>query len=131
MNNWILYVLSSDTSRRTYTGVTNNFIRRIRQHNGELKGGAKATRNARPWSVLFQLQGLDKRTALRLEWRMHHCRAGNGIKGRSKSLINALYSIEIPDCTLVIFNKIDQIIIDFLPHNVKLINNSSSTASSF
>ena len=27
----------------TYLGITNNFKRRLRQHNGEIKGGAKYT----------------------------------------------------------------------------------------
>jgi predicted GIY-YIG superfamily endonuclease len=95
---WLMYILVSANSRRTYVGVTNNFPRRIRQHNGELKGGAKATRaeSARPWVPLVHVCGLDKRSALRLEWRMHHCRKGRGIKGRVDTLYAAVHMIELP-----------------------------------
>ena len=44
-----LYVLLSADGRRTYVGITTDVERRLRQHNGELVGGAKATRAHRPW----------------------------------------------------------------------------------
>lgn len=31
----------------SYVGMTNNFFRRIRQHNGEISGGAKYTQKVR------------------------------------------------------------------------------------
>jgi predicted GIY-YIG superfamily endonuclease len=36
---------------RTYVGVATNAVRRLRQHNGELVGGARATRAGRPWRL--------------------------------------------------------------------------------
>lgn len=36
-----------------YTGKTNNLLRRIRQHNGEILNGAKYTRARRPVSLVF------------------------------------------------------------------------------
>lgn len=36
-----MYVLESLDGKRTYVGVTKNMRRRLRQHNGELAGGAK------------------------------------------------------------------------------------------
>jgi predicted GIY-YIG superfamily endonuclease len=47
---WFVYVLVSRTGR-TYVGVTTDMVRRLRQHNGELAGGARATRAGRPWRV--------------------------------------------------------------------------------
>eukprot|EP00122_Pirum_gemmata_P014970 Pgem_evm1s13979 len=46
-NNYIVYVLTNSCNKRTYLGVTNNSIRRLRQHNGELKGGARSTKMAK------------------------------------------------------------------------------------
>jgi len=47
---WWVYVLVNETGR-TYVGITKDTSRRTRQHNGHLKGGAKATRRGRPWNV--------------------------------------------------------------------------------
>jgi predicted GIY-YIG superfamily endonuclease len=48
---WFAYVLVSTTRERTYVGVTTDLERRARQHNGELGGGARATRAGRPWKI--------------------------------------------------------------------------------
>jgi len=60
-------------------GVTFNTTRRLRQHNGEIKGGARSTRG-RQWRFLFLVRGLARRTALQLEWRLH--RRGHGSRVR-------------------------------------------------
>ena len=44
MNNYIVYLLKNSCNNFTYLGITNNSNRRIRQHNGIIKGGAKYTR---------------------------------------------------------------------------------------
>jgi len=41
--NYIIYLLVNTCNSNTYIGITNNKERRIRQHNGELVGGAKYT----------------------------------------------------------------------------------------
>lgn len=40
---YVLYLLYHENKNRTYLGITNNCKRRWRQHNGEIKGGARAT----------------------------------------------------------------------------------------
>ncbi|HFE45205.1 MAG TPA: GIY-YIG nuclease family protein [Nannocystis exedens] len=51
MQDWYVYVLLSADRRRTYVGVTTDLDRRLQQHNGDLPGGAKATRQGRPWTL--------------------------------------------------------------------------------
>ena len=71
---WTCYVIGRLDGDRTYCGMTNNFSRRIRQHNAEITGGARATARAGPgWVPLLTIEGFeDKREALRAEWRLHH-----------------------------------------------------------
>jgi len=40
---WTLYLLYHAVSNRTYLGVTTNVERRLRQHRGEIVGGARYT----------------------------------------------------------------------------------------
>ncbi|KAJ9685562.1 hypothetical protein PVL29_017558 [Vitis rotundifolia] len=66
---WLVYlILSTNTPIKTYVGVTTNFSRRLKQHNGELKGGAKASRTGRPWVCACIIQGFkDKSEACQFE----------------------------------------------------------------
>lgn len=83
------YVIVSDN--RSYVGITNNLQRRLRQHNGEIKGGAKATRG-KSWSLLCVLSGFPTpRAARQFEWRMHHPpKKGSGLKWRLACLQTVL-----------------------------------------
>jgi predicted GIY-YIG superfamily endonuclease len=70
---WICYILLSASGRRTYIGKTNNPHRRLRQHNGEIAGGAKATRTDRPWSHICLISGFkSEKEALRFEYMLKH-----------------------------------------------------------
>ncbi|KAJ4836657.1 hypothetical protein Tsubulata_041988 [Turnera subulata] len=63
LRSWCVYlILSTNTPIKTYVGVTNNFSRRLKQHNGELKGGAKASRAGRPWVCACLIRGFDDRS---------------------------------------------------------------------
>jgi structure-specific endonuclease subunit SLX1 len=87
-NNYLLYCLVSTVApRQTYVGITNNFKRRLRQHNGEITGGARRTRAYRPWKPFIHVSGLTKTQALQLEWAMKHRRkGGSGPNGRVRTL---------------------------------------------
>ena len=66
------YVLKSFDGR-FYVGYTIDFTRRLRQHNGELVGGAKKTERGRPWIPICHIKGFyDKSSALRFEYRIQH-----------------------------------------------------------
>ncbi|XP_059434534.1 structure-specific endonuclease subunit slx1 isoform X3 [Corylus avellana] len=55
---WCVYlILSTNVPIKTYVGVTTDFPRRLRQHNGELKGGAKASHAGRPWVCACIIRG--------------------------------------------------------------------------
>lgn len=85
----VCYVIRSHTKKRTYCGFTNAFWeRRIRAHNGEIKGGAKYTRFGRPWSPLFIVKGFrTKKEALHFEYAMKHTNISSyGLNGRIRCL---------------------------------------------
>lgn len=79
-NNFICYILRNNNEKyknRTYNGFTNNIKRRIRQHNGIIKGGAKYTCRYRidenSWQIIAIVSGFpDKINALQCEWRIKH-----------------------------------------------------------
>lgn len=73
------YLLLSST--RTYIGCSNNPSKRLRQHNGEIKGGAKATLMHRPWRHKAIVTGFKTRTsALSFEWHAKHPRKSTLLK---------------------------------------------------
>jgi structure-specific endonuclease subunit SLX1 len=68
---WYCYMLLSADGRKqkTYVGATVDPDRRLRQHNGELVGGAHATKG-RVWKRRFLVGGFDSEVpALKFEWR--------------------------------------------------------------
>lgn len=64
-----VYVLES-TMGRTYVGATINLDRRLRQHNSEISGGAKATRG-QTWTRIAYVSGFPTWSeCLKFEWRL-------------------------------------------------------------
>lgn len=101
------YILFNKSNNKTYVGYTNNPTRRIRQHNGEIKGGARATTRSptsSPWNFALLItavssdaspntEAFDNKKALSLEWHMKHTRPKpktRGMQGRIATLYNAL-----------------------------------------
>lgn len=69
-----VYLLLSDNNRNTYVGATIDVNRRLRQHNSEIKGGAKATTSrvskGEMWRRICYVSGFpDWSSALQFEWR--------------------------------------------------------------
>ena len=67
---YVVYVLVNTSHNKTYIGITNKPERRIRQHNGELVGGAKYTTSNKAegeWKFYGFIRNLDKHTSLSLE----------------------------------------------------------------
>ena len=67
-----VYLLSLPCKKRTYIGATIDLTHRLRQHNGEIKGGAKAT-SGNKWERVAYVSGFpDWRSALQFEWKWKH-----------------------------------------------------------
>lgn len=69
-NIYIIYLLINTNNNYTYLGITNNSIRRLRQHNGEIKGGAKYTNSFKgngEWIYYLKIKNLTKSEALSIE----------------------------------------------------------------
>ena len=63
---WYVYLLRcADGS--LYTGIATDLQRRLRQHNGELAGGAQYTRGRRPVTLLWMETRRDRSGAQRRE----------------------------------------------------------------
>lgn len=66
---WSIYLLLCD-GRLIYTGITTDVARRMRQHRGELVGGAKFTQRARTLELLYHTAVGNRRLASQAEYRL-------------------------------------------------------------
>lgn len=73
---WYCYILRTSNPiypNNTYNGSTNDLNRRLKQHNGQIGGGAKATSNKGPWQYYAVLTGfMTHNEALSCEWKIKH-----------------------------------------------------------
>ena len=70
---YCVYLLNNTSNNCTYIGSTNNKERRIRQHNGQLVGGAKYTHAKKQngeWKYYGIITNLNKNLALSIEKRI-------------------------------------------------------------
>ncbi len=84
-------------NNKTYVGYTINPTRRLRQHNGEIKGGAKYTKRMQGKAQFLAIISpfYDKKTALQFEWAMkHHKPKKHYISGRVNKLIELLSRVK-------------------------------------
>lgn len=90
-----VYLLESEDRKKTYIGATVDLDHRLKQHNGELAGGAKATQGRR-WNRVCAITGFpDWRATLQFEWAWkHHSRRlrGYGLDVRFRALQTLLHS---------------------------------------
>lgn len=110
-NYYYCYVLDAADCPHTYAGYTVDPARRLRQHNGELAGGARATtRRSSAWRFAFVVggAGLDSAsTAMSLEWHLK-CRhrrpqqqrggGGSPVQRRVQLLATALANPKFARC---------------------------------
>lgn len=63
---WFVYLVQC-ADGTYYTGVTTDLARRLRQHNGEIVGGAGYTRGRRPVDLVWSEACVDRSDAQRRE----------------------------------------------------------------
>ena len=89
MSKYFVYLLES-TNHATYVGATIDLDHRLRQHNGEIKGGARATtmkvKKGETWKRVCYIEGFPTWSeCLRFEWAW---------KFYSRKLSNKLFPLE-------------------------------------
>lgn len=89
------YILRSEHEKHknmTYNGFTTDPWKRLRQHNGEISGGAKTTHGKGPWKIYVLLTGFKtKNNSLSCEWRI---RKPTGNKRREPQFCNPVGRIK-------------------------------------
>ena len=65
-NNWLIYILKCGDGS-LYCGITNNLEKRLKQHKGEIKGGAKYTRSHWPCKLVYKEKSRSRSDALQRE----------------------------------------------------------------
>ena len=63
---WLIYILECRDGS-LYCGITNNIEKRLKQHKGEIKGGAKYTRSHRPCKLVYKEKSASRSEALKRE----------------------------------------------------------------
>lgn len=66
MSDWYVYMLRC-ADNTLYTGVTTDPERRLREHNGEVKGGARYTRTRQPVTMVWQETHANRSEACKRE----------------------------------------------------------------
>ena len=93
---YVVYLLKCDNL--SYVGMTNDIFKRLRQHNGEISGGAKYTSKKKRWYPVLIIDGFqDMKSAMQCEWKLKHFSKGSvrGVKGKLKNLSKYLYEENI------------------------------------
>ena len=74
INEPCVYVMQSGrVTGRAYVGFSVDPAERVRRHNGEIVGGAAATRSGRPWTILLVISGFPSQvSALQFEHALQH-----------------------------------------------------------
>jgi hypothetical protein len=153
----ICYILTNDSDDRTYNGYTNNPKRRLRQHNGEIKGGARYTsRPLRPsssssskefgedrrrhWKFLALIESpqFSHTSALSFEWHLKYPtnkrprpKHFDGANGRLEGLVLALRHRKFDEFKFRV--SVDEAYTDMFRHMIRritLTNDQESSSSS-
>ena len=70
---WTVYLLEC-SDKTLYCGITNSLDNRLKQHRGDLPGGAKYTRSRAPFKMVYQEERNSRSEALKRELVIKKCR---------------------------------------------------------
>ena len=74
---YYIYIIKAINKDRFYIGYTVDLIRRLKQHNREIKGGARATsRDMWSFLILIKCDTWTKNQALSFEWHLKSHKRG-------------------------------------------------------
>ena len=80
---YVVYILKCENY--SYVGMTNDIFKRLRQHNGEIKGGARYTSKRKGWYPVLIIDGFQNmKSAMQCEWRLK--KRKKGVLGKLKSV---------------------------------------------
>ena len=86
---WFFYLIKNNNL--TYAGVSPTPDKRLRQHNGEIKGGAKYTTSKGPgWEHICLIGGFQNKVqSMQFEWAVKHVtpRDAGGVENRIKKML--------------------------------------------
>ena len=84
---YLVYILKSDNY--SYVGMTNDFFKRWRQHNKEIKGGAKYTSKREEWYPICISDGFETmKEAMQSEWAVKHKKKKKHKHGPIRRILN-------------------------------------------
>ncbi|MEC7691916.1 GIY-YIG nuclease family protein [Alteromonas sp. RKMC-009] len=92
---WYVYMVENRLGQ-FYTGVTTDPARRIRQHRGEIQGGAKALKGKAPLVFRMVVSATDKSAAMKAEYWLKQLS-----KRQKTALLDGKKALpgDFPDCT--------------------------------
>ncbi len=78
-----------------YTGITNDLERRLSQHNGKMRGGARYTSSRGPVQLMHVEKFPSRKEAAKREWEIKHTLSRQGKvdlinKATKENILNAV-----------------------------------------
>ncbi|OGF82200.1 hypothetical protein A3B18_04115 [Candidatus Giovannonibacteria bacterium RIFCSPLOWO2_01_FULL_46_13] len=83
---YVLYNLDDESAKKIYIGVTDDLIRRVREHNS---GQSKWTSGFGPWKPVYYEAYLSAKDAINRERKLKH--HGKGVSELKKRIEDSVY----------------------------------------
>jgi|TARA_A100001015_G_scaffold204809_1_gene228980 predicted GIY-YIG superfamily endonuclease len=122
---WCCYII--ENNGYTYCGASNDAMRRLRCHNGEIKGGSKyTTSKGNGWKIVCIIHGFpNKTTALQFAWSIKHIQPihAGGVRSCIKKVMIVLnkekWTCKSPYSSTIILT-LEWLIPEYRPNDISL-----------